>query len=88
MEGLTDGKIKESINNVFRSAKSQQRGREFNQQPLQPIVNISQQPSQSNITISQQSSQPSVDGPQDLNKNKPSTNRDKENVCSNKKRKC
>jgi hypothetical protein len=39
MEHLTEGKINESINNVFRSAKSQQKEKNAKQQPLQPINN-------------------------------------------------
>jgi hypothetical protein len=34
MEGLTEGKINESINNVFRSAKSQKKEKAAKQQPL------------------------------------------------------
>lgn len=96
MEGLTEGKINESIYNVFRSAKSQQKGKDckqqalestttISQQPLQSSINISQQPLRSSINIAQQPSQSSVNNSQNLSKKKPRSNRDKENVCSNKK---
>ena len=38
MEGLTEGKINESINNVFRSAKSQQKEKTTKQLPQQATV--------------------------------------------------
>jgi hypothetical protein len=34
MEGLTEGKINESINNVFRSAKSQKKEKDVQQKSL------------------------------------------------------
>ena len=41
MECLTDGKINESINNVFRSAKSQEKERNTKNQPEQAVANNS-----------------------------------------------
>jgi hypothetical protein len=87
MEGLTEGKINECINNVFRSAKSQQKRKSCKPQPLQSTINISQQPLRSSMNISQQPSQSSVNSSQNLSKKKTSSSRDKENFCSNKKQK-
>lgn len=41
MEGLTEGKINESINNVFRSAKSQQKEKPIKQTPTQSTTDVS-----------------------------------------------
>jgi hypothetical protein len=70
MEGLTEGKINECINNVFRSAKSQQKRKSCKPQPLQSTINISQQPLRSSMNISQQPSQSSVNSSQNLSKKK------------------
>ena len=95
MEALTEGKINESINNVFRSAKSQQKSKDskqqasqstinISQQPLQSILNRCQQPLQSTISMPQQSPQSTINSSQNLGKKKAPSTRDKENVRGNK----
>ncbi len=41
MEGLTEAKINENINNVFRSAKSQRKEKDLKKQPEQLTINNS-----------------------------------------------
>ena len=43
MEALTEGKLNESINNVFRSTKSQKKEKDAKQQPLQSSINTSKE---------------------------------------------